>query len=517
MSDKQEVYTILLLIPLIFAGSLSAYGQQIDGMHVDETGKVGVGTDAPIEDLDVRGKLHVGTGLNDSLPDWAAAGITGFEQSKLLLRSEPGTGYRASNVVFENPSTDQRMQIELIQYSGVSRGDFTIWYGDHWYHHMQFMPNKELHLQRQKSALATEPWGGIFLHTDTKFEANVGIGTAPSSSYALSVNGSTELGRTQFLGNTTVTGRRFLVEGGGQAGGFQGGYDVFVIGPDQSPAFKATSTGSNSVDITHNGNYELNGGLTMDDQLIVSANSTLSGAVNVAGDIDVSATVEIAPEAPGTKPFALRVESDPVKAVYVVTDYGKHFRNTEMASYPDYYKSDDYTHLFWDRNTAHVDFSANDRAGFQYWDADVSSFHKLIDTGNMDRLDATFNTVTTTSLTETSSRRFKTDIRPIQNASDIVTQLNGVRYTWAEDARADIGFIAEEVGDVLPELVRYEENGVDAKSLDYSHLTAVLVEALKTEASKVDQLQIRVKELEEKMNQVEVLQKRLEVLERNTD
>ena len=42
----------------------------------------------------------------------------------------------------------------------------------------------------------------------------------------------------------------------------------------------------------------------------------------------------------------------------------------------------------------------------------------------------------------------------------------------------DVGFIAEEVGEVLPEIVVYEENGIDAVGLDYSKMTPLLVEAV---------------------------------------
>ena len=48
--------------------------------------------------------------------------------------------------------------------------------------------------------------------------------------------------------------------------------------------------------------------------------------------------------------------------------------------------------------------------------------------------------------------------------------------------------IAEEVGEVLPEIVRYEEDGTYASGMDYSRLTPLLVEAvkeLKTESQKL--------------------------------
>ena len=53
------------------------------------------------------------------------------------------------------------------------------------------------------------------------------------------------------------------------------------------------------------------------------------------------------------------------------------------------------------------------------------------------------------------------------------------RFRWKADGKHDIGLIAEEVGEVIPEVVAYEENGKDAKSVDYARLVAVLIEAVK--------------------------------------
>ncbi len=41
---------------------------------------------------------------------------------------------------------------------------------------------------------------------------------------------------------------------------------------------------------------------------------------------------------------------------------------------------------------------------------------------------------------------------------------------------------------VVPEVVAYEENGVDAKSPDYARLTALLVEALKEQQKEIERL-----------------------------
>jgi len=78
-----------------------------------------------------------------------------------------------------------------------------------------------------------------------------------------------------------------------------------------------------------------------------------------------------------------------------------------------------------------------------------------------------------------SSRRWKTNIQRLHGALDMVEQLRGVSYDQPETGKREIGLIAEEVGAVVPEVVSYEENGKDARGMDYSRLTALLIEATK--------------------------------------
>nr|MBC8186100.1 tail fiber domain-containing protein [candidate division KSB1 bacterium] len=100
------------------------------------------------------------------------------------------------------------------------------------------------------------------------------------------------------------------------------------------------------------------------------------------------------------------------------------------------------------------------------------------------------------SWTTYSSRRWKTNIKPIDNAISLVKNLTGVSYDWKTGGKSDIGLIAEEVGDVIPEIVAYEENGVDAKSVDYSRLVAVLIQGMKEQQDTIDKLENRIKALE---------------------
>jgi hypothetical protein len=78
-----------------------------------------------------------------------------------------------------------------------------------------------------------------------------------------------------------------------------------------------------------------------------------------------------------------------------------------------------------------------------------------------------------------SSRRWKTNIQTLPGALAKVEQLRGVSYDLKDSGKHEIGVIAEEVGAVVPEVVSYEENGKDARGVDYSRLTALLIEATK--------------------------------------
>ena len=78
-----------------------------------------------------------------------------------------------------------------------------------------------------------------------------------------------------------------------------------------------------------------------------------------------------------------------------------------------------------------------------------------------------------------SSRRWKTNIQTLQGALAKVQRLRGVSYELKDSGKHEVGVIAEEVGAVVPEVVSYEDNGKDARGVDYSRLTALLIEATK--------------------------------------
>lgn len=94
-----------------------------------------------------------------------------------------------------------------------------------------------------------------------------------------------------------------------------------------------------------------------------------------------------------------------------------------------------------------------------------------------------------------SSKRWKTNIRTIKGALNKVKRLRGITYNQKDDDKRTIGLVAEEVGEVIPEIVSYDENGKDAQGLDYSRLVAVLIEAVKEQQGQIEELKETVKSL----------------------
>jgi hypothetical protein len=103
-----------------------------------------------------------------------------------------------------------------------------------------------------------------------------------------------------------------------------------------------------------------------------------------------------------------------------------------------------------------------------------------------------------------SSIRWKSHIRVIDDPLGKVLHLRGVYFNWDAEhgGQHDVGMIAEEVGEVLPEIVQYEEDGIYTTGMDYSKLTPLLVEAVKALKKEVDELQ---RHNEEKDSMIETL------------
>jgi hypothetical protein len=99
---------------------------------------------------------------------------------------------------------------------------------------------------------------------------------------------------------------------------------------------------------------------------------------------------------------------------------------------------------------------------------------------------------------QTSDARFKANVTTLTNALDAVLHLRGVSYDWKRDAFKErnfpagrqVGFIAQEVEPVLPQVVHTDRDGY--KAVNYSGVVPVLVEAMKQQQAQIQAQQKQI-------------------------
>ncbi|RZT96631.1 endosialidase-like protein [Ancylomarina subtilis] len=124
-------------------------------------------------------------------------------------------------------------------------------------------------------------------------------------------------------------------------------------------------------------------------------------------------------------------------------------------------------------------------------------------------LDTSGNLTATGNVQSYSDERIKDNIKPIENATELIKQFDGVRYTrkdLEDKKRIHIGFRAQDVERVLPELIETQNDEMKTKTMNYAQYTAVLHQGLNETNNRVDELEKQNKEL---LRKIEVLEKRI--------
>ena len=96
------------------------------------------------------------------------------------------------------------------------------------------------------------------------------------------------------------------------------------------------------------------------------------------------------------------------------------------------------------------------------------------------------------TVTSNSDEKLKTNITDIDNPLEKVLGLRGVEFDYLDSGKHSIGFIAQEVEKVVPDLVF----GDDPKSVAYQNFVALLVEAVKEQNETINSLKERIDKLE---------------------
>ena len=85
----------------------------------------------------------------------------------------------------------------------------------------------------------------------------------------------------------------------------------------------------------------------------------------------------------------------------------------------------------------------------------------------------------------TSDITLKENVSIIDNALDMINNLNGISWNWKSDGRASLGVSAQNVETVAPQLV---SNGSTHKAVNYNGLIGILIEAVKEQSSQISDL-----------------------------
>ena len=122
------------------------------------------------------------------------------------------------------------------------------------------------------------------------------------------------------------------------------------------------------------------------------------------------------------------------------------------------------------------------------WYAGTTNIATLTGTG-------TFSTSGDVIAFSTSDKNLKDNITPISNPIEKIQKIGGYEFDWNDKQDVyeghDIGVIAQEIEEVLPELVTTRDNGY--KAVKYEKIVALLIEAIKDQQKQIDELKSKIK------------------------
>ena len=92
----------------------------------------------------------------------------------------------------------------------------------------------------------------------------------------------------------------------------------------------------------------------------------------------------------------------------------------------------------------------------------------------------------------TSDKKLKKNIISLKDPLSKILSLRGVTFEWKDKTKGEetqYGFIAQEVEEIIPELVTSGET----KYLNYTGIIPVLIEAIKDQQKQIDELRSKLK------------------------
>ena len=91
-----------------------------------------------------------------------------------------------------------------------------------------------------------------------------------------------------------------------------------------------------------------------------------------------------------------------------------------------------------------------------------------------------------------SDRRLKQNIHTITNPIEKVSALRGVNFEFIKDGKKQIGVIAQETEEIIPEVIGECPDGY--KTIQYGNIVGLLIEAIKEQQKQIDELKEKINE-----------------------
>jgi hypothetical protein len=415
-----------------------------DNMTINATGHVGIGITNPTS------LLTVGSGAGftvDNSGDVSASNVSA------------GNVYAGTNFM-----TSAGITTNYLTASGVTSGDIVAF--------------NNVGIGTASPRTSLDVWGGAIDVTGSDHNGTAYItsqaGTAyfgdnsTANSIAVNSNGYVGIGTTN-PGKLLSVGNNFGVDSGGN-----------VTAQQISTISQVTTTGTMHAnsDISTGGNLSVSGSLTAWSGISSLGNISNTGTFYSLGNVGIGTT---------NPTYKLQIEGSPRidgsggwgSGQVATLMFGDHVNISSQWGGPSDLAFSIYTGVVGQHGIGQIDGTK-----------DVLTFPG----------EGSLNATMPGTIAQNSDIRLKENITPLNNSLAKVLSLTGVNFYWKPGVNPDrskqIGFIAQDVEKVVPELVMTDAKGI--KSVEYSNMTPLLVEAIKDQQKQIDDLKTEVEALKAK-------------------
>jgi len=324
----------------------------------------------------------------------------------------------------------------------------------------------------------------------------------------------TVTGTTTSINSTDldVTDKLISINKGGADAASANGGGLFISGANESMTWDNGNSRFNFSDDLHAaGNFTLSG--TVDGRDVASDGTKLDGIESSATadqtDAEIRAAVEAASDS-NVFTDADHTKLNGIEASATADQTNAEIKAAvEAASDSNTFTDADHTKLDGIEASADVTDTTNVTAAGALMDSECSSLAsvKAINQGLTTSSDVSFDSIgigTAAPGTSgviraandivafySSDERLKDNIEVIPNCLGRLKDIKGVEFDWNDKQSVyqghDIGVIAQDIEKIAPSLVTDRDNGF--KAVKYEKLTAILIQAVKELAAKVEELE----------------------------